>query len=120
MNYYPHHLSNFNSETRVSRLPMVYILTTRNFEYIKIGKTKSPKQRFINIQSGCPFELFLWLCIRTPLPAQVEMELHKIMRHCQTRGEWFTPDEADLDALIEFFHMTNASVRDAANALLQA
>lgn len=118
MNFYPHHIGDFNNATKISQLPMVYVLATQGLEHIKIGKTKSPKQRFINIQSGCPFNLSLWMAIRTPAADEIEKALHQKMKHCRTRGEWFTPGDDDLDMLIDFVGMTNASVREAVHALL--
>ena len=49
MNYYPHHIGDFDKGGRVHKLPMVYVLSTSDFKYIKVGKTKSLKQRLINI-----------------------------------------------------------------------
>lgn len=118
MNYYSHNIGDFSGKTKVSRLPMVYALTTAGFEYVKIGKTGTPKQRFINIQSGCPFDLSLWMSIRTPMADEIEKVLHGKMKHCRTRGEWFSPSASDLDELISFFHLTNANVKESARALL--
>lgn len=97
---------------------MVYVLITPNFEYIKIGKSTSFKQRLSNIQSGCPFELDLWLSIRTPKADEIESLLHKRLRHINLRGEWFKPQTSHLDELSEFFRSTNANVKEVAHALL--
>ncbi|EIU1668102.1 GIY-YIG nuclease family protein [Pseudomonas aeruginosa] len=118
MNFYRHHISDFDGQRRISRMPMVYVLMTSKFEYIKVGKTNSPKQRFINIQSGCPFELALWMSIRTPLAHEVEKAIHRKLEHCRIRGEWFTPSSHDLDDLSDFFRLTNANVKEIASALL--
>jgi hypothetical protein len=118
MNFFSHSASDFAAGVKVSRLPIVYALKTEGFEHVKIGKTCSPKQRFINIQSGCPFELTLWMTIRTPKADEIERVLHQKLKHCRTRGEWFSPSESDLDYLLDFFSMTNASVKEAARALL--
>lgn len=118
MNFYPHRTEDFSVGTRVVTLPMVYILATSGFEHIKIGKTISPKQRFINIQSGCPFSLSLWASIRTPSADAIEKVLHEKLSHCRTRGEWFRPSGGDLDYLMAFFAATNANVREISHALL--
>lgn len=118
MNYYPHHIGDFASSSNVRMLPMVYALATHDLRYIKVGKTTSAKQRFINIQSSCPFQLHLWLAIRTPSPGDVEKAVHRKLAHCRTRGEWFSPCSDDLDLLIEFFHCTNERIREASRALL--
>ena len=118
MNYYPHHQSDFVPGTKLSRLPAVYALITADMAFIKIGKTVSIKQRLINIQSGCPFDLSLWLTIRTPKAAEVERAALDLLAHCRTRGEWFSPAEQDLDLISAFFHETNLNVKEAVRALL--
>lgn len=120
MNYYPHSNADLHGAKTIKVLPTVYVLATQDLRLVKVGRTISIRQRIINIQSGCPFDLFLWLAIKTPLASQVEKELHHQLRHCQTRGEWFAPNDSDLDFLISFFKETNRSVREAASALLQA
>lgn len=118
MNYYPHHIGDFDIGTKISQLPMVYALATHDLKYVKVGKTASAKQRFINIQSGCPFNLHLWLAIRTPRPSDIEKDIHRNLSHCQTRGEWFSPQSEDLDYLVDYFRGTNEDVRRARDALL--
>ncbi|SAI62920.1 T5orf172 domain [Bordetella trematum] len=118
MNYYPHQATDFTPGVKVSRLPVVYVLSTADMAFIKIGRTVSIKQRLINIQSGCPFDLSLWLTIRTPKPAEVERAAQCLLAHCCTRGEWFEPEGKDLDLISAFFQATNLNVREAARALL--
>ena len=118
MDYFPHQIGDFAEKKPISKLPSVYVLTTQQFEYIKIGRTTNLKQRISNIQSGCPFLLSLWLGIRTPNDSQVEKHLHKAMRHAHLRGEWFVPQVQDLNYLIDFFNLTNQNVREVSNALL--
>ena len=118
MDYFPHEVGDFAEKKPISKLPMVYVLTTRKFEYIKIGRTNRIKQRMSNIQSGCPFHLSLWLAIRTPKDQQIEKHLHYAIRHTHLRGEWFEPEGKDLDFLISFFDLTNKNVKEVAHALL--
>jgi hypothetical protein len=120
VHYYKFNIADFDecTETRISKMPMVYALSTYDLGYIKIGMTKNLKQRFSNIQSGCPFNLTPWLAIRCPTPAPIEKDLHKLMSHCRLRGEWFTPCGEDQDRLIDYFRETNKSVRAAFNASL--
>lgn len=118
MDYYQHQISDFTKDIKIRKLPMVYVLSTPDFEFIKVGKTNSPKERFTNIQSGCPFKLILWLAIRTPKEKELEKVIHHRLAHCRVRGEWFAPDTTDLDDLLSFFKLTNANVREVSNALL--
>lgn len=119
MNYYEHSSSDFHRDIKINKLPMVYILATHNFKYLKIGMSKSPKQRFENIQSGCPFDLYLWMSIRTPIPKQVESFLLEKYKEFKLRGEWFSLEEKQLNDLLRFVLLTNDSVRKC-HALLQA
>ena len=120
MKHYPHHISDFNNATRICKLPTVYVLTTFDFKYIKIGQSTTLKQRMGNIQSGCPFSLSLWISIKTPTPTPIEKWLHKKMEHVRLRGEWFSPKGVDLDFLVDFFATTNLHIREVQSALLQA
>ena len=118
MEYFPHDVGDFVEKNPISKLPMVYVLTTRQFEYIKIGRTKHLKQRLSNIQSGCPFVLALWLSIRTTKDVEIEKHLHNALSHAHLRGEWFEPTVKDLDFLLNFFDLTNKNVKEVAHALL--
>lgn len=120
MKHYPHHIGDFDRATRTCKLPTVYVLTTSDFKYIKIGQSTTLKQRMGNIQSGCPFSLTLWLSIKTPTPTPIEKWLHKKMGHVHLRGEWFLPEQPDLDFLIDFFRATNIHIGEVQRALLQA
>lgn len=78
---------------------MVYVLATRDFKFVKIGSTVSPKMRFSNIQTACPFDLFLWVGVKTVRLREIESELHSRFAEWRTRGEWFCLPEDQLDAL---------------------
>lgn len=78
---------------------MVYVLATRDLKFVKIGSTVSPKMRFNNIQTGCPFELFLWIGVKTSRLREIESELHSRFAEWRTRGEWFCLPDDQLDAL---------------------
>lgn len=115
MHFYPHNKDDFKKDIKISELPMVYALSSDDFKYIKVGITISPKQRFLNIQSGCPFVLSLWLAIRTPNAKQIEQFLHNKLTPFNLRGEWFSLDDQNLDELMSFFMLTNENVRAAFN-----
>jgi len=118
MNFYKHYIGDFQRDTKIHKLPMVYVLATYDFKYIKIGMSKSPKQRFENIQSGCPFNLFLWISVFTTKPKEVESFLLNKYKNFKLRGEWFSLDSKSLDELLIFTQLTNENVRNC-HALLQ-
>ena len=85
VNFYEHKPSFFEVGARISTLPMVYVIVTNDFKFMKIGSTKAFKQRLSNIQSGCPFKLSLWLGIRTPVHKAVEKDLQKKNGSCASQ-----------------------------------
>jgi len=120
MDYYPHAPEDFGSCGRISALPMVYVISTSDFKFIKVGHSSNFKNRIRNIQSGCPLDLAIWCSIRTPISEKVESSLHSVLAHCSIRGEWFSPSMEDLDSVLVFCEKTNQSVKEAHRALLQA
>ena len=111
MNIYPHEVNDFQYGTKLHKLPMVYVLTSDEFKFIKIGHTKSIRNRLRNIQNGCPYKLYLWYSIFTPRFVEIERYLHERFNHCRFRGEWFSPLEDDIDQLASFFAGTNSHIQ---------
>jgi hypothetical protein len=109
---YSHNINDFDNGVKISDLPYVYVLATEDFKFIKIGTTKSIKQRIRNIQSGCPFPLNFWTCIRTPKAKEVEKYLHSAYSKYRTNGEWFCLPDNKLDELLKFTINTNKHVRE--------
>lgn len=91
---------------------MVYAITTLEFEFIKIGQTKNFKQRLRNIQSGCPFRLGLWIACNTKEFKRVEKEAHELLDNCHYRGEWFAPNEDDLDRIQDYLQSEINKTKD--------
>lgn len=120
VSFYPHHIHDFDGPVPMRKLPMVYVLATDRFEFVKIGKSSNFKSRLSNIQSGCPHDLQLWQCIRTPKPSEIESHLHVMFEAKRARGEWFCLNDEELDALSDFCIGTNRQVREVLRALLQA
>lgn len=117
MLYFQHDESDFvGLAVRISKMPIVYVIATPNFEYIKIGRTKSLKQRMNNIQSGCPFSLFFYNGIRTIRDSEVESVMHKLLAHVRVRGEWFMPTSVELDLISDFCTATNKHIREVYDA----
>ena len=118
MKWFHHEPSDFVPGIKRNKLPIVYVFASRELDYIKIGKTKSVKQRLSNVQSGCPFHLHLWIAIATPKAAEIEKFLHKRYEEYNLRGEWFCLFSQQLDELHDFVNLTNINVREASRALL--
>lgn len=115
-----HEPSDFEIDKKLTQYPKVYVLITKDFDYIKIGTALNIKKRMSNIQSGCPFNLTSWLAVPTPLARHIETGLHDVFNEYNLRGEWFHLPSDQLDLLMDFFNMVNAQVREVRDALLQA
>ena len=118
MEFFSHSAGDFDHGIKVHRLPMVYAINTPNFEFVKIGKSRSFKQRFSNIQTSCPLKLTLWMSIRSPKADEIEDFLHAHFYEWNIRGEWFAFSKEALNDLYDFFQSTNENVREASRALL--
>lgn len=92
-------------------MPIVYVLTTSDFKYTKIGIAKNIKQRMSNVQSGCPFHLTLYLGAHAPNTRDIEKYLHKHFEDKNTRGEWFCLDVGEIDWLSDFFSELNKEIK---------
>ena len=95
----------------IAETPVVYVLNTKGFEFVKIGFAKNLKQRMSNIQSGCPYEINLFTCAHAPNYREVEKYLHNYFSGFNSYGEWFSLDGDQLDCLQDFFLELNNSIR---------
>lgn len=113
MKKYTFELEDFSGYPRLSDSPVVYVLNTKGFEFVKIGYAKNLKQRMSNIQNGCPYELNLFICAHAPNFKEVEKYLHRYYSEFKARGEWFALGAGELDELQDFFIELNSSIRHA-------
>ena len=65
----------------------VYFIGNTEFNFCKIGFSRSPESRIMDLQTGCPFALKVIHVIEGSL--QTEKELHRKFRMLKTYGEWF-------------------------------
>lgn len=64
---------------------------------VKIGRTKNPKSRIAALKTGLP-----WPCrIVALVGADVERDLHQLLKGHRAQGEWFHPSAQLADWLIE-------------------
>lgn len=66
---------------------MIYFISAKEANKIKIGFTNNIKKRFSQLQVASPNELQLLLLIEGD--EKLEKELHKKFKECRTGGEWF-------------------------------
>lgn len=73
---------------------MIYLIT--DGEFIKLGKSKSVKQRFSAHQTSNPRELTIIAAFECIDDHQAEKHLKDKFAQCQVRGEWFDVPARDL------------------------
>ena len=94
--------------------PLSYCYFVSDGNFVKIGKSQSPSERLINLQTGNCNHLYLIYVLpcKTDYDADLcETELHEIYREYHVVGEWFdilskiSPREFCLycDSLKEYF-----------------
>lgn len=81
----------------------LYIIGGINKPY-KIGITKDINQRLKTLQTGYPFELIIHHKIEmsSEKARLVESEVHKMLRHKQSHGEWFNEELENLKLDIQY------------------
>lgn len=103
----------FSEYEKITEMPTLYVLTTTDLKYMKIGIAKNVKQRMSNIQSGCPFNLSLYLAAHIPNTREVEIYLHGYFKEKNTRGEWFSLNFDEIGKLSDFFFNINRSIKES-------
>lgn len=70
---------------------MIYLIVTKDDKLCKIGKAVSPTKRLKQLQTGCPYELY----IKETVEGDVTLEsyFHKKYKIYKTHGEWFNYSE---------------------------
>lgn len=75
----------FEDNMAFSPKTFTYIVSCRESDLLKFGKSNSPEWRLVTMQTGCPFELkveWVW-------PEDIENEMHAHFENKRVSGEWF-------------------------------
>ena len=67
----------------------VYLIKSESSNY-KIGTSKHPEKRLVQLQTGNQEKLELINSFETNYPTLVETTLHNKFSHLKENGEWFT------------------------------
>lgn len=71
----------------------VYFIATRaRPSLVKIGRARDIEKRMAELQTGCPYEMYILgsIACRSDMHATgIEGKLHRMLRHSRMRGEWF-------------------------------
>ena len=81
----------------------VYFVGNKEYGFVKIGKSKRVEERFMELQVGCPFDLYLFGVYQN-MGHYLEKHFHEKWRPYHVRGEWFRI-EGNLE---EFLHNGDA------------
>lgn len=65
----------------------IYIITSQDLSFCKIGYSKRPEKRLKEIQTGSPEILYIYLLLRGN--RMIEKKLHKKYKEFLKSGEWF-------------------------------
>ena len=80
----------------------VYIVAVQNTGLYKIGKTKDIENRLSQLQTGNPFEFYLYEFFVTIKSRELETELHRKYKRNRYKGEWYKMSEEDLSLACAF------------------
>ncbi|GEL75182.1 GIY-YIG nuclease family protein [Myxococcus virescens] len=69
--------------------PRVYFIQAGEMGPIKIGSSRNPATRLLELQTGNPEPLFL--CATSPGGVEAEQQLHEDFASLRMTGEWFRP-----------------------------
>ncbi len=81
------HVKRFIPRPPVKPAEWVYLVGCHDF--IKIGIAGAVADRLVGLQVGCPYDLTVVACWRSPNPIQEEEALHEHLGRYRIRGEWF-------------------------------
>lgn len=89
----------------------VYVIRAKTTNFYKIGCSKDPYQRLIELQVSNPFDLEITMIFKVDDMYSVESKLHKFFKTNRKRGEWFEfEDTVDLMKAKERFELNDLSV----------
>lgn len=81
----------------------IYIIGGEQKPY-KIGFSKTPEKRLKSLQTGFPAKLKLYYTkeISESKVKFIEKQIHKVIAHKRTKGEWFNIDLNDAISEVNF------------------
>ena len=71
------------------KIKQVYLIQSLEDGYYKIGVSKHPSRRLLELQTGNPSELKLIDVFESEYPNLVEKGLHRHFKHLNAVGEWY-------------------------------
>lgn len=78
----------------------VYLMCVESSDdiYYKIGVSKNTKNRIKNLSTGNHLDVNVIKEIKSEFPTKLEKRLHKHFENKKIKGEWFSLNQADLEA----------------------
>ena len=56
---------------------------------VKIGISRNPEKRISNLQTGSPYDIFIWYKFPVKSAKIMERNLHEKFKYFRIKGEWF-------------------------------
>lgn len=79
----------------------IYVLRGKDTNFFKIGRTSQlVETRVQQLQTGCPFEIEVYVTFPTFWPAETEKFLHAYLDEFRASGEWFNVEPEILDSAL--------------------
>lgn len=76
----------------------IYIIQCHDF--VKVGLAIDVEVRLCQLQTGCPYELYLLKSFATQSMERDEQRLHELWKRYEIRGEWFQVPAGELAFVI--------------------
>jgi hypothetical protein len=84
---------------------VVYFIRVKKSSHFKIGyTTKKAKSRLSALQTGCPYDLELFMCVGYDEPKSLEKHLHDCFAEKLMRGEWYNIKEEEVESIAVFLN----------------
>lgn len=83
----------------------VYVIKFEGTEFYKIGRTKDPKGRLSQMQTGSPVRLLPVICKQVIDGVAAESALHKLFDQSRHMGEWFCLGAGQVVLLVQAVQM---------------
>jgi len=78
----------------------LYLLKMKGFDIYKVGVSKKPKRRILDLKAANPFELEVLFCSKFKDVYSLEELVLDVFKMNIIKGEWFNSFESDINDLL--------------------
>ena len=90
-------------EKKKNEKTYVYVIHCEDSDYYKIGVSRRPSYRLLELQPGCPYSLsivYQLLCVSRKAAFKLENALHKLYWDKRHWNEWFLLGKEEVQHII--------------------